>query len=153
MSQVQIRFIIALVKTMLLALCLMLLPRPATGGGDVRTSDIAGTGDGDSPRIETPVRRLDGRTLSPEFIAATIELSYGLGWGLFDTPHGRAFFKEGHDDGWENYMVAFPEAGIGIAILTNSSNGESIFKALLAELIGDVWTPWQWNNYVPYDAR
>ena len=27
-----------------------------------------------------------------------IRLSYGLGWGLFFTPYGRAFFKEGHFD-------------------------------------------------------
>ena len=29
-----------------------------------------------------------------------IQLSYGLGWGLFNSPCGKAFFKEGHDDGW-----------------------------------------------------
>ncbi len=28
-----------------------------------------------------------------------IRLSYGLGWGLYWTPYGRAFFKEGHADG------------------------------------------------------
>jgi hypothetical protein len=31
-----------------------------------------------------------------------IRLSYGLGWGLYWTPHGKAFFKEGHDEGWRN---------------------------------------------------
>lgn len=96
---------------------------------------------GDGIHHDTPTDRDDG-----------IRLSYGLGWGLFETPHGRAVFKEGHDDGWENYMLAFPDAGTGIVILTNSSNGEGIFKALLAEVIGDVWTPWQWCGYVPYDA-
>ncbi len=34
-----------------------------------------------------------------------IQLSYGLGWGLYWTPYGKAFFKEGHDDGWRNYTV------------------------------------------------
>ena len=29
-----------------------------------------------------------------------IELGYGLGVGVFHTQYGRAFFKEGHDDGW-----------------------------------------------------
>ena len=32
-----------------------------------------------------------------------IELGYGLGMGVFKTPYGRAFFKEGHDDGWGHY--------------------------------------------------
>ena len=49
-------------------------------------------------------------------------------------------------------MIAYPKAGTGLVIMTNSSNGESIFKALLAELIADHWTPWEWNRYTPYDA-
>lgn len=78
-----------------------------------------------------------------------IQLSYGLGWGIFRTPFGKAFFKEGHIDGTENYCELFPESGRGIVIMTNSSNGESIFRDLLANVIGDRWTPWKWNDYVP----
>lgn len=82
-----------------------------------------------------------------------VSLAYGLGWGLLETPHGRAFFKEGHDEGWENYMIAFDDPKTAIILMTNSANGESIFKSLLAELIGDVYTPWRWEGYVPYDAE
>jgi CubicO group peptidase (beta-lactamase class C family) len=83
-----------------------------------------------------------------------IRLSYGLGWGLFFTPYGKAYFKEGHDDGVQNYNVSFEQAKIAIAIMTNSENGESTFKELLATLIGDTFTPWQWENYIPYlDSR
>ena len=81
-----------------------------------------------------------------------IRLSYGLGWGLLWSPHGRAYFKEGHDDGWENYMITFEKPGTAIAIMTNSSNGEGIFTELLATLIGDRFTPSEWERYVPYDA-
>jgi CubicO group peptidase (beta-lactamase class C family) len=81
-----------------------------------------------------------------------VQLSYGLGWGLLKTPHGRAFFKGGHDDGWENYMIGFDKSGTGIVIMTNSSNGDSIFKELLANLIGDTFTVWEWENYMPWDA-
>ncbi|HEU4556551.1 MAG TPA: serine hydrolase domain-containing protein [Longimicrobium sp.] len=81
-----------------------------------------------------------------------IALSYGLGWGVMRTPHGPAFFKEGHDDGWENYMIAFDGPQTGLIVMTNSSNGESIFRELLATLIGDTFTPWEWERYVPYDA-
>jgi CubicO group peptidase (beta-lactamase class C family) len=35
----------------------------------------------------------------------SIHLSYGLGWGLYWTPRGQAFFKEGHDEGWRHYTV------------------------------------------------
>ena len=81
-----------------------------------------------------------------------IRLSYGLGWGVFFTPYGKAYFKEGHDDGVQSYCVSFDEAKTAIVIMTNSDNGESMFKELLATLIGDTFTPWQWENYLPYDA-
>jgi CubicO group peptidase (beta-lactamase class C family) len=83
---------------------------------------------------------------------AAIALSYGLGWGLLQSPYGRAYFKEGHDDGTENYMIAFDGPKTAIVIMTNSSNGESIFTELLATLIGDTFTPSEWERYVPYDA-
>ena len=82
-----------------------------------------------------------------------IRLGYGLGVGVFQTRYGRAFFKEGHDDGWGHYTVCFPDKQIAIIIMTNNDNGESIFKALLAYAIGDTFTPWQWENYIPYDQK
>jgi D-alanyl-D-alanine-carboxypeptidase/D-alanyl-D-alanine-endopeptidase len=83
----------------------------------------------------------------------TIALGYGLGVGVFTTPYGRAFFKEGHDAGWQHYTICYPEKKIAIVIMTNSDNGESIFKELLAVAIGDVFTPWQWENYIPYAKK
>jgi CubicO group peptidase (beta-lactamase class C family) len=82
-----------------------------------------------------------------------IELGYGLGVGVFKTPFGNAFFKEGHDDGWGHYSVCFPGKQIAIVIMTNNDNGESIFKELLAFAIGDTFTPWQWENYIPYNKK
>jgi CubicO group peptidase (beta-lactamase class C family) len=80
----------------------------------------------------------------------SIDLSYGLGWGLFKCPYGTAFFKEGHDDGWVHYNVNFPDKKTSIIIMSNSSNGESIFKEMLGKIIGDVYTPYDWENYTPY---
>ncbi len=82
-----------------------------------------------------------------------IQLSYGLGWGLFKTPYGTAAFKEGHGDGFQHYSVVFPQAGKGIMIMTNSDNGEGIFKELLEVALGDTYTPWEWENYIPYDQK
>jgi len=82
-----------------------------------------------------------------------IELGYGVGVGIFKTPYGRAFFKEGHDDGWGHYSISFPDKKIAIVIMTNNDNGESIFKELLAYTIGDTFTPWEWENYIPYDTK
>lgn len=80
-----------------------------------------------------------------------IQLGYGFGVGTFTTPFGRAFFKEGHDDGWGHYSICFPDKKIAVVIMTNNDNGESIFKEFLAYSIGDIYTPWRWENYIPYN--
>lgn len=80
-----------------------------------------------------------------------IKLGYGFGVGTFTSPFGRAFFKEGHDEGWGHYSVAFPDKKIAVVIMTNNDNGESIFKELLEYSIGDKFTPWKWENYIPYN--
>ncbi len=82
-----------------------------------------------------------------------IQLGYGLGVGVFKTPFGRAFFKEGHDEGWGHYSICFPDKKIAVVIMTNNDNGESIFKELLSYSIGDNFTPWRWENYIPYDLK
>lgn len=82
----------------------------------------------------------------------SIRLSYGLGFGLYFTPYGKAFFKEGHLDGWQHYAVGFPETGTAIVIMSNSENAESIFKELIEVSIGNKYTPWYWEGYIPYDA-
>jgi len=81
----------------------------------------------------------------------SIRLSYGLGWGLYWTPYGKAFFKEGHIDGFMNYVVCFDGPKTGLLIMTNSSNGEGIYKDLLARLINNTWTPIEWEGFTPYN--
>jgi CubicO group peptidase (beta-lactamase class C family) len=81
----------------------------------------------------------------------SIGLSYGLGWGCFTCPYGPAFFKEGHGNGWQNYNVNFIDQATSIVIMTNSDNGEKIFKDLLEEIIGDTFTPWDWEGYIPHN--
>jgi CubicO group peptidase (beta-lactamase class C family) len=79
-----------------------------------------------------------------------IRLSYGLGWGLYWTRYGKAFFKEGHDEGWRNYAVCFDRLKTGIVIMTTSSNGEGIFKELLETLLRNTFTPIEWEGYTPF---
>jgi CubicO group peptidase (beta-lactamase class C family) len=80
-----------------------------------------------------------------------IRLSYGLGWGLYSTLYGEAFFKEGHDEGWRNYVVCFDKSGKGMLIMTNSSNGEGIYKSLIESLLGNTLTPIEWEGFTPYE--
>jgi len=77
-----------------------------------------------------------------------VGLSYGLGWGLLThTKYGPAFFKEGHGDGAENYMICFTRHQDCMILLTNSDNGELAFRPLLEQLLGDTVTPWTWEAY------
>jgi len=107
----------------------------------------------------TPQIEIHSKTQFPTITEETttensaINLSYGLGWGLLKCKYGKAFFKEGHDDAWRNYNINFIDKGISIIIITNSANGEFIFKALLETLIGDVFTPWKWEEYFPYNYK
>jgi serine-type D-Ala-D-Ala carboxypeptidase/endopeptidase len=81
----------------------------------------------------------------------SIELSYGLGWGLRRTPHGWGAFKEGHGDGFQHYSVVYPSKKLGVLLMSNSDNAESIFGHLLMLTIADSFIPLDWHGYVPYD--
>jgi CubicO group peptidase (beta-lactamase class C family) len=82
--------------------------------------------------------------------ADKVGLAYGTGWGLLTrTPYGAAFFKEGHGDGAQNYMLCFPDKRTCIILLTNSDDGELAFRPLLEKILGDDVTPWEWECYTP----
>jgi CubicO group peptidase (beta-lactamase class C family) len=79
-----------------------------------------------------------------------VGLAYGVGWGLLgQSRYGPAFFKEGHGDGAQNYIICFERQGSCMIILTNSDNGELSFRALLEKILGDTVTPWDWEGYTP----
>lgn len=82
-----------------------------------------------------------------------IALGSGLGWDVLQSPYGVGALKGGHGEGFQHYSVLFPEAGIGVLMMTNSDNGESIFKELLALTIADTYSPTEWKNHVPYQER
>jgi CubicO group peptidase (beta-lactamase class C family) len=83
----------------------------------------------------------------------TIRLSYGLGWGLYTTPYGRAFFKDGRGAGWSNYVVCFDQPKTAVMILTNSENGESIFRNILDKVLKDVSGPMDWEGFTNSTTR
>jgi hypothetical protein len=80
-----------------------------------------------------------------------IRVRYGIGWGLYSSPYGKAFFKEGHDAGWRHLALCFRQDGDGILIMTNSSNGEGMFKPLIDSLVGPTAFPFDWESYTPYN--
>lgn len=101
-------------------------------------------------KIRTVIQFNEGSTIQTDKYN-NINLGYGLGWGYLETPYGKGVFKEGHGNGFQHYSILFLETGHGIMIMTNSDNGESIFKELLEVAIKDTYTPWEWENYIPYN--
>jgi CubicO group peptidase (beta-lactamase class C family) len=86
--------------------------------------------------------------------ARRVGLAYGIGWGLLTrTRHGPAFFKEGHGDGAQTYLLCFERGRSCIAVLTNSDNGELAFRPLVETLLGTVDVPWTWEGYTPEQIR
>ncbi len=80
----------------------------------------------------------------------SVGLAYGVGWGLLTkTKFGPAFFKEGHGDGAQNYMICFPRSQTCMIILSNSDNAELAFRPLLEKILGNTVTPWEWEGYTP----
>ncbi|MCA6067801.1 beta-lactamase family protein [Chryseobacterium sp. RG1] len=78
----------------------------------------------------------------------TINLAWGLGVGLFDSPFGKAFFHTGHGDANQNYAVAFPESGTAVVILSNSENFEKNNAQILKLCSGDTYSPLRWLGHL-----
>jgi len=106
-----------------------------------------------SPNIEiTSKMQFGPKSLENTTENEIIGLNYGMAWGLLTkTPYGKAVFKEGHSEGFQHYSILFPEHDLGVLLISNSDNPESIFKEVLEVTIGDVYTPWEWENYIPFD--
>ena len=80
-----------------------------------------------------------------------IRLSWCLGWGRFDSGHGRAFFHTGHEYGFQNYAVTYSDAGIGVVLLSNSDNFESVAREIVAAVVGPDESPYEWLGYPRFD--
>ncbi|MBD1263061.1 serine hydrolase [Maribacter polysiphoniae] len=97
------------------------------------------------------------KQFGPESLETTTEnerigLNYGMAWGLITkTPYGKGVFKEGHSEGFQHYSILYPEHHLGVLLISNSDNAESIFKELLKITIGDIYTPWEWESYIPFN--
>lgn len=104
-----------------------------------------------APSVRITSQRMFGAGSRPTTGADSTRLSWGLGWGLFESPHGRAFFHTGHASGAQNYVVVYRERGIGIVLLSNSDNFESVAPEIVAAGIGDTHSPFEWLGYEPFD--
>jgi CubicO group peptidase (beta-lactamase class C family) len=84
-------------------------------------------------------------------VNAPIKLSAALGWVTYQSPLGPAVFKEGNDDGTNNFVLVFPDRGEAVVLLSNSARADRLFFPLVEALYGTTCLPWFWMSYVPWD--
>jgi hypothetical protein len=78
-----------------------------------------------------------------------MRLGYGVGWGTFESRFGHAYFKEGHDDGTENYAMCVDKRQSCILLMANDNRAAAIFVPLTNQLLGPVGLPAEWEGYRP----
>jgi CubicO group peptidase (beta-lactamase class C family) len=59
---------------------------------------------------------------------------YGLGFSVNDKRENIYFSHSGSNQGFESYMIGYPERGDGVIIMTNSDNGSKVYKAILQSI-------------------
>ena len=64
--------------------------------------------------------------------------AWGLGWMLFDWPGGRVVGHDGGTIGQASYLRLAPERGLAVALLTNSGNGQALYRKVFSTLFGDL---------------
>lgn len=81
----------------------------------------------------------------------SIQLKSAHGWVSYQSPYGQALFKEGNDEGTNNFVLLFPQSDTAIVMLSNSSRGDRMFFPAVEALVGPSCLPWFWMGYIPYD--
>jgi len=94
-----------------------------------------------SPRGWGPRRDSTARLPDPQ------RKAWGLGWGLFTSHYGRAFWHGGHADGWQNFCVAYPRKKLALILLSNSDNFEPVADQVLRACLGDADAPLEWSGF------
>lgn len=74
-------------------------------------------------------------------------LAWGLGWGLFESRYGRAFWHGGHADGWQNFSVSYPRRQTSLVLLSNSDNFERVAGQILRLCLGVEPPALEWSGY------
>lgn len=77
---------------------------------------------------------------------------WGLGFGIEKTGDGESLWHWGDNGVFKAFSVARPADGSGIVYMTNSENGLSIARQILAETIGGEQPALDWLKYDNYDS-
>ena len=77
---------------------------------------------------------------------------WGLGFGIEKTAEGESLWHWGDNGVFKAFFVVRPAAKSGVVYMTNSENGLSIGRKILAETLGGEQPPFDWLKYDNYDS-
>lgn len=80
------------------------------------------------------------------------EIGWGLGWGLQTTDEGTSFWHWGDNGNNKSFIVAFDKQKSGVVVLTNSANGLSIVREILADGVGGKYPVLAWLKPESYKS-
>jgi CubicO group peptidase (beta-lactamase class C family) len=106
-------------------------------------------------QMTTPQIRIDEACLictTKKAEKLSTEIAWGLGWGLQTTDEGNSFWHWGDNGNNKAFIVAFEKQKDGIVVMTNSANGLSIVKEILADGLGGKHPALRWLNPGSYNS-
>lgn len=77
---------------------------------------------------------------------------WGLGFGIEKTVEGESLWHWGDNGVFKAFFVVRPAAKSGVVYMTNSENGLSIGRKIIAETLGGEQPPLDWLKYDNYDS-
>lgn len=106
-------------------------------------------------QMTTPQIRIDEACLictTKQAEKLSSEIAWGLGWGLQTTDEGNSFWHWGDNGNNKAFIVAFEKQKDGIVVFTNSANGLTILKEILADGLGGKHPAFRWLNPGSYNS-
>jgi CubicO group peptidase (beta-lactamase class C family) len=88
---------------------------------------------------------------TPSGILSTV-IFWGLGFGIEKTAEGESLWHWGDNGVFKAFFVVRPATKSGVVYLTNSENGLSIGREILAETLGGEQPAFDWLKYDNYDS-
>ncbi|WP_119343127.1 serine hydrolase domain-containing protein [Facilibium subflavum] len=85
------------------------------------------------------------KALAHKMLTRQSNTDYGLGVVVAGQGSNLYFWKSGHNQGYQSFIIMFPNAGKGLAVMTNSDSGNFVIQSLLYM----VSKQYHWPDYYP----
>ena len=107
-------------------------------------------------QMETPQIAVDPTctncTGRPAPTTLSKEIFWGLGWGIEQTSTGKYLWHWGDNPNYKAFVSIDLNHRSAVVVFTNSQNGLSIARNIVADAVGGEHPVFHWHHYEPYDS-